>query len=44
MQLPRERAHVLVEQPLDEGVHVLVRGAHGGAVRQTLGDPIETLE
>jgi hypothetical protein len=37
-------ADLLVEQPLDEGVHVLVGGAEGGAVGEALGRAVEADE
>ena len=44
VQLPRRRADLFVQQPLDQRVDVFVRGAHGGAVGEPLGDAVEPLE
>ena len=44
MQLPRDRAHFLVQQALDQRVDVLIGRAHGGTVGQPLGDAVQALE
>ena len=44
MQVAGQGADFLVQQPLDERVHVLVGGARGGAVSQPLGDAVQPLE
>jgi len=41
VQFARDGADFLVEQPLDEGVHVFVGRANGSAVREAIGDAVE---
>ena len=44
MQFARESTNLLVEQSLDQRVHVLVRCADRGTVGQLIGDAIEAAE
>ncbi len=42
VEFPRERPHFLVQQPLHQGVHVLVGRAHRGTIGEAFADPLQS--